>query len=147
MRTQRSVDSGVLALTPGGPRLLGGRCTACGTFTFPDQDGCPRCTAMAMEPVELATRGTLWAWTVQAFPPKSPPYLGPTDPEEFAPFGVGYVELSGEVKVEARLTESDPERLRIGMPLELTVIPFRTDPDGTEVMVFAFAPTEPTEEG
>ena len=27
-------------------------------------------------------------------------------------YGVGYVELPGEVKVEARLTETDPEALR-----------------------------------
>ena len=32
--------------------------------------------------------------------------------EEFEPYGVGYVELPGEVRVEARLTESDPARLR-----------------------------------
>ncbi len=43
--------------------------------------------------------------------------------DEFEPYGVGYVELPGEVRVEARLTEYDPERLRIGMPMELTLIP------------------------
>ena len=31
---------------------------------------------------------------------------------DFVPFGVGYVELPGEVKVEARLTESDPDGAR-----------------------------------
>ena len=54
-------------------------------------------------------------------------------PEEFEPYGVGYVELPGEVRVEARLTESDPARLRIGMPMELTLIA-----DGA----FAFRPLE-----
>ena len=49
------------------------------------------------------------------------PYVGPTTP--FEPYGVGYVELPGEVRVEARLTEADPARLRIGMPMELTVVP------------------------
>jgi uncharacterized OB-fold protein len=68
----------------------------------------------------LARRGTLWSWTIQRFRPKSPPYAGP---EEFEPYGVGYVELPGEVRVEARLTESDPANLRIGMPMELTLIP------------------------
>ena len=57
----------------------------------------------------LARRGRLWAWTTQGFPPPSPPYAGPAG-KDFVPFGVGYVEL-GDVKVEARLTESDPEVL------------------------------------
>ena len=56
------------------------------------------------------------------------------------PFGVGYVELPGEVKVEARLTESDPDALEPGMEMELVVVPFRTDDDGNEVVTFAFRP-------
>ena len=59
---------------------------------------------------------------------------------EFVPFGVGYVELPGEVKVETRLTESDPGALAIGMEMELTLVPFRTDEDGNEVVTFAFRP-------
>ena len=31
--------------------------------------------------------------------------------EDFEPYGVGYVELPGEVRVEARLTEADPAQL------------------------------------
>ena len=58
------------------------------------------------------------------------------------PFGVGYVELPGEVKVEARLTESDPDVLRHGMEMELVLVPFRTDDDGNEVVTFAFRPVD-----
>ena len=61
----------------------------------------------------LARRGRLWAWTTQDFPPPSPPYAGPTG-DDFVPFGVGYVELPGEVKVETRLTEADPDVLAHG---------------------------------
>ena len=70
----------------------------------------------------LARRGTLWSWTIQCFPPKSPPYAA-GDADAFEPYGVGYVELPGEVRVEARLTEADADRLRIGMPMELTLVP------------------------
>jgi uncharacterized OB-fold protein len=87
----------------------------------------------------LDRRGRLWAWTVQEFAPPSPPYLGPTG-DEFEPFGVGYVELPGEVKVETRLTENDPEMLANGMEMELVIVPFRTDDDGNEVVTFAFRP-------
>ena len=63
------------------------------------------------------------------------------DPVLFRPFGVGYVELPGELKVEARLTESDPTKLLIGMEMELVIVPLSTDDDGTEVVTFAFRPT------
>jgi uncharacterized OB-fold protein len=85
----------------------------------------------------LSRHGRLWAWTTQEFPPPSPPYVGPTG-DAFVPFGVGYVELAGEVKVETRLTET--EGLRIGMGMELVLVPFRTDDDGNEVVTFAFRP-------
>src|SRR5436309_1636794 len=73
-----------------------------------------------------------------AAPPKSPPYAAAAG-EEFEPYGVGYVELPGEVRVEARLTEADPERLQIGMPMELTLIPAPGDPGR---VTFAFRPLE-----
>jgi uncharacterized OB-fold protein len=85
----------------------------------------------------LARRGTLWTWTIQCFPPKSPPYAG--SPDEFEPFGVGYVELPGELRVEARLTEADPERLRIGMPMELVLLPA---PGRHGALTYAFRPVE-----
>jgi len=94
-----------------------------------------------MEQHLLARRGRLWAWTTQSFPPPSPPYTGPAG-KDFVPFGVGYIELGGEVKVEARLTESDPARLAAGMEMELELVPFRTDEDGNEIVTFAFAPVQ-----
>lgn len=120
---------------PDRPSLIGSTCTACGTTTFPAQGSCPRCTGTALRTGPLARTGRLWSWTIQGFEPK-PPYAadGP-----FTPYGVGYVELPGEVRVEARLTESDPARLRIGMPMELTLIPV---PGAGEKLTFAFRPVE-----
>ena len=118
------------------PRLLGGRCRACATVTFPFQVGCPACAVGELDQVELARRGTLWTFTTQAFPVKDP-YLGPSG-DDFAPFAVGYVEL-GDVRVEGRLAEADPARLAIGMQMETVVVPFR-DAEGHEVMTYAFQP-------
>src|SRR4051794_20910445 len=97
--------------------LLGSRCTECGTVAFPRQRSCPRCTSEQVEEHSLATTGTLWTWTTQGFRPKSPPYTGP---EDFIEYAVGYVELGGEIRVEGLLTESDPTRLAIGMPMRVT---------------------------
>ena len=121
------------------PQLIGSRCSACEIVTFPSQDSCPRCASTDMREHLLARRGRLWAWTTQHFPPPSPPYAGPTG-EAFVPFGIGYVELPGEVKVEAHLTEADPARLAEGMEMELVIVPFNTDDNGNEVVTFAFRP-------
>jgi uncharacterized OB-fold protein len=133
------VAEGVFTWPSDDPQLIGAQCRVCGIVTFPAQASCPRCASSDMAEHLLARRGTLWAWTTQDFPPPSPPYTGPTG-KDFVPFAVGYVELPGEVKVEARLTEHDPAQLVHGMEMELVVVPFRTDDDGNDVMTFAFAP-------
>jgi uncharacterized OB-fold protein len=138
---QVPVAEGIFTGPAGEPQLVGSRCGACGIVTFPAQDSCPRCAATEMVEHLLPRRGRLWAWTTQHFPPPSPPYSGPTG-KDFVPFGVGFLELPGEVRVESRLTESDPDRLVVGMEMELVLIPFRTDDDGNEVVTFAFRPVE-----
>ena len=133
---QVAVADGLFTWPSDEPRLIGSRCRTCGTATFPKQASCPKCTGRHVEETLLPREGTLYTWTVQAFRPKAP-YLGP---EPFEPYGVGYVELAGAVRVEARLTESDPERLCIGDTMRLVIVPFHTDDQGRQVMTFAFEP-------
>src|SRR5262245_27978315 len=134
----RAIADGVFTWPADEPQLIGSRCAACGIVTFPAQDSCPRCAATAMVEHLLARRGRLWAWTTQEFPPPSPPFAGASG-KEFVPFGVGYVDL-GDVKVETRLTESDPAMLQPGMEMDFVVVPFGTDDEGNEVVTFAFTP-------
>jgi uncharacterized OB-fold protein len=134
--TPQLIDPDVIGGSPEEPRLIGSVCARCGTVTFPRQRSCPRCTSEDVQARELATRGELWSWTIQCFAPKAPPYL-PGGVEQFEPYGVGYIELPDEVRVEARLTESDPDRLRIGMLMDLTLIPVPGAPDK---VTFAFCP-------
>lgn len=110
------------------PRLIGGRRHRDGKIVFPMPDGD---AGADHDPVPLSRTGTLWSWTIQGFAPKQP-YSGP---QPFKPFGVGYVELPGEVIVETRLTVT--EGLTIGMPMELVIEDF----DGVRGC-FAFAPRE-----
>lgn len=137
----RSIDDSVLDLSGPEPRLIGARCRSCGNHTFPVSSGCVKCSGDDMEIVALGSTGELWAWTVQSFPPKAPPYLGNVDKKTFEPYGVGYVSLP-EVKVEGRLTESDPEKLSCGMKMSLVTVPLARDDDGTEIVTFGFAPLE-----
>ena len=139
MSTQRPVAEGLFTWPSEHPALLGSRCPACGATTFPVQRGCPACPSQACEEVELGRSGTLWTWTVQHFPPPHP-WTG--NAREFVPFGVGYIELEDGVRVEARLTENDPSRLRIGMEMELVIETFFKNDEGEEVVTFAFRPVE-----
>ncbi|HEY3182070.1 MAG TPA: OB-fold domain-containing protein [Gaiellaceae bacterium] len=121
---------GPLDLDEDPPRLVAGRCGGCGALTFPLRAQCPACGG-AVERTLLPARGTLWTWTTQGFEPK-PPYV--PDDGEFEPYSVGYVEFEGYLRVEGRLTEADPERVRIGMPME--VVPLQRG----DRVTYAFAP-------
>ncbi len=121
------------------PQLIGGRCAGCGSVTFPQPPSCARCGSVEVERHLLPCEGTLWTFTTQGFLPKEPYASGETM-ETFRPYGVGIIQLGDEVRVESRLTEADPAKLDFGMAMELVVVPFRTDADGTEVMTYAFAP-------
>ena len=121
------------------PQLIGSRCRECQAATFPAQARCPRCGRAAMDELNLPRQGTLVAWTTQGFPP-AVPFAGDATGERFVPFGVGLVQLDDIVRVEARLTESDPDKLRFGMDVELQVVPFYEDEAGDEILTFAFAP-------
>ncbi len=137
---QVPIAEGLFTWPSESPQLIASRCKACESLTFPSQDACPRCTERGAEQVLLSRAGKLWSWTIQRFPPP-PPYTGPADRETFVPFGVGYVELPEGIRVEARLTENEPDKLRIGMDMELAVEPFGQNADGDAVVTFAFRPT------
>ncbi|WP_428338918.1 OB-fold domain-containing protein [Mycobacterium sp.] len=123
-----------------------------GLFTWPsdeprliasERDGALSFPARAGETEHLlATRGTLWAFTTQQFRPPSPPYDGNDTAGTFVAFSLGYVELPGELLIQARFTEPDPAKLTVGQDMELRIVPYTTRADGTEVLTYAFTPVE-----
>lgn len=97
--------------------LQGARCSGCSVTVYPADDACPRCGGPA-HPAVLSGTGTLWTWTVQRYPPKSPPYQPPAN--GFVPFALGYVHLADGVRVAAVLDVEDLTELHIDMPLTVT---------------------------
>jgi uncharacterized OB-fold protein len=76
----------------GKPHLIGSKCPECGTYVFPPRENnCPNpaCASDSLESVALSTRGTLWSYTENRYPPPAP-YPAP-DP--FEPFAIAAVEL------------------------------------------------------
>ncbi|MCY1442079.1 hypothetical protein D9M71_584250 [compost metagenome] len=122
-----------------GPILLGSRCRQCGEHYFPIADNCTRCSASEFESCEIGREGRLWSWTIQGFLPKAPYNSGESE-VDFQPYGVGYVEMPCGVKVESRLTVADPQQLRIGMPMQLTLVSYGRNAAGEPLHTFAFAP-------
>lgn len=139
MMNRVPIAEGLFTWPSDNPALLGSRCKQCGIVAFPVAESCMACSGQEVEVEELPRRGTLWTWTVQQFMPKSPYDSGET-PETFKPYGVGYVELPGGVRVEGRLTENNPDKLAIGMEMELLFDTYRTEENGDEVVSFFFKP-------
>ncbi len=120
------------------PTLMGGRCKQTGQYKFPYPMGAER---EKYDCVPLKREGSLWSYTIQRFPP-SRPYIGVTDPAKFKPFALGYVELPGQVIVEALLATADLDSLKIGLEMVVKMSEFeRGDGHGT-YSTYAFTPKE-----
>lgn len=139
MSKQVPIAEGLFTWPAANPALLGSRCQDCGIATFPAAESCMACSGQNVAVEELPGRGTLWTWTVQQFMPKTP-YKSNETMETFKPYGVGYLELPGGVRVEGRLTENDPGKLHIGMEMDVVFEPYRTEDNGDEVINFFFRP-------
>ena len=106
------------------PRLIGTRCTACGTYTFPPETfSCrnPRCDSMELEPVALSRRGRIWSYAINHYA-APPPAL---TPEPFEPYAVAAVELPEERMVVLGQVAhgTDPALLQVGRTMEVVVEP------------------------
>jgi uncharacterized OB-fold protein len=122
------------------PRLLGSRCTSCGTYFFPKEAHfCrnPACSGTAFEEAPLSARGKLWSFTDNRYPPPKP-YMAP-DP--FEPYIVAAVELDHEKmvvlgQVAAGVKIGD---LSAGMEMELCLDTLFED-DDNEYIVWKWRP-------
>jgi len=141
MSNQVPIADGLFTWPAAKPALLGSRCNDCGIVAFPVANACMACSGQDVSVEELPGRGTLWTWTVQQFMPKTP-YKSNETAETFTPYGVGYLELPGGVRVEGRLTENDPEKLHIGMEMDVVFEPYCHEENGDEVINFFFKPVE-----
>jgi uncharacterized OB-fold protein len=113
--------------------LAGSRCASCGETSLGATSTCSNCGDENLAPVVLGDTGTLYTYTIVRHRPPGN-YQGPAD---FKPFGLGLVEVDGAIRVMAPLS-TDPEDLRIGMPLKFHPYVLRTTEAGEEVVAFTY---------
>jgi uncharacterized OB-fold protein len=118
------------------PSLLGSRCLSCDEVYFIRRSRCEQCQSENLEHIELSRNGKLYSYSIMYYP--APPPYKPADP--FVPYGLGWIELPEGLAVMSHLTENDPNKLRVGMEMELVVEKLEEDEAGNEVMYYKFRP-------
>lgn len=121
-----------LELGDGPAHLVANKCTSCAALYFDRRNACGRCGKTEFERAALGTSGKVNAFTIvqRAAPGVPTPYVS------------AVVELDGGGAVKANIVNVDPtpEKVRLGMPVELVTFPAGTDDEGTEAIAFGFAP-------
>lgn len=118
----------------GAPYLEGHRCTSCSAVFLGARDVCSKCGARGkLEPTPLSNKGTLYVYSIvhRSFPGVEVPYIS------------AVVDLEGGGTVKGNLIgiEPSPEKVKMGMPIEVTykVAP-RKDKEGNEYLTYYFQP-------
>ncbi|MDB5397492.1 MAG: hypothetical protein JWM91_4998 [Rhodospirillales bacterium] len=140
MKKRVPAVDGWLNIDPAHPRLIGTKCSACGSIFFPREAvRCrnPRCGSPNLEATELSARGTLWSYTGAEYQPPEP-YVPRTNP--FQPFAIAAVELAAEkMVVLGQVDGVGVKDLKIGMEMELTLDTLLED-DETETITWKWKP-------
>jgi len=120
-------------------KLMGSRCSNCGTLFVPPRAICIECHGSEMEWVEMKGKGKLAAYTCIAI---GPPFMAKEGYDRKHPYVSGVVELEEGAKVVARIEGVDgskPETIRIGTPLK---VEFLHRGEGKDLRTFlAFRPS------
>ncbi|MFW9842923.1 MAG: Zn-ribbon domain-containing OB-fold protein [Candidatus Thorarchaeota archaeon] len=91
-------------------QLVFERCGDCGTWVHPPRPMCPRCHSLKMEWSPSTGRGSVYSWVTYRVSPH---------PALEAPYAVVLVELEEGVRLISNLVGVDPDRIEIGMPVEV----------------------------
>jgi hypothetical protein len=109
-------------------RLVGSRCGACGSVSWPGRPVCQRCGAAAATPLRLSDEGTLITYTTVWVPRPGLP----------TPYVLGQVDLADGVRIFAH-GRGLTDRHTVPLPVRLVVLA-----DQDAVPPFVFEPREDT---
>ena len=108
-------------------RLVAQRCRGCGQLRHPPRPMCPQCHSLEFEVVTLSGRGSLYSYAILHHP---------QHPAFDYPVIAALVDLEEGTRLVSNLSGIDPEKIEIGMPLEVV---FEPTENGGAVPVFRSA--------
>jgi uncharacterized OB-fold protein len=118
----------------GDPYLEGHRCKDCGAVFLGERSVCSKCGARGrLEPKRLSRHGSLYVYSIvhRSFPGIEVPYIS------------AVVDLEGGGTVKGNLVhiDPDPEKVKMGMPVEVIfkIAPAK-DREGNEYLTYYFQP-------
>ena len=118
----------------GDPYLEGHKCRSCGAIFLGSRETCSSCgTSGEIEATRLSNQGELYVYSIvhRSFPGIDVPYVS------------AIVDLEGGGTVKGSLINvgPDPEKIQMGMPVEVVYqIAPRKDAEGNEYLAYYFQP-------
>jgi uncharacterized OB-fold protein len=118
----------------GDPYLEGQKCGSCGAIFLGERETCSSCGQSGrIQPIRLSNRGELYVYSIvhRSFPGIEVPYVS------------AIVDLEGGGTVKGNLVdiEPNPEKIRMGMPVQVVYrIAPRKDAAGNEYLTYYFQP-------
>ena len=122
----RFVAPELIDASGGKPRLIAGKCRACGALSFPKAPVCAACLAQEIGETHLASEGVLYAFATVHQAPRN----------WIVPYHLGYVDLTDGIRVLAHI-DGEPKidgRVRLG------VARVGTSAEGAPLMSYVFTP-------
>jgi uncharacterized OB-fold protein len=112
--------------------LVANQCSSCGARFFDRRNACAACSGLDFTSVDIATEGTVTAFTIVAF----------AAPGVDVPYVAAQIDCDGTT-VGANLinVQADPEHVTLGMPVRLATYSMGTDTAGVEGIGFGFEPS------
>ena len=112
--------------------LLGAQCRDCDVYVFGPATFCQACTSSNLETVELSKQGVLYSYTVVRVPPQGWPGQ--------IPYFLGQIELREGPQVLAEVIDCFEADLKIGMQVELALVPVKALEGDAERVVYKWRP-------
>ena len=115
------------------PALIGCKCPSCQEIFFPKRQICQNCQNKNLDEILLSTIGKIYSFTTVMQRPAIH-YKGPV------PYSFGWVELPEGVRIETLYTECDPDKLEIGIEVEMILGKIYVNDEGKEIVCHMFRP-------
>lgn len=114
------------------PYLQVNRCTACSAQYFDRRNACASCGARNFNTQRLANTGKIRTFTIVHRAARGVP----------APYVSAVVDIDGGGRVKSNIVniEPEPERIKLGMSVQLTTYVAATDDEGTDAIAFGYEP-------